>query len=76
MLINNATAREAVMSYMGARCDVSSQHKLPTEAELLGTHFARFIGEGRIRVAVGQLVRAGELRRYGPYLSDRVIEVL
>lgn len=76
MMIHNDTARDAVMAYMSSRCDVSSQHKLPTESELLATQMARFIGEGRMRLAIQQLLRAGKLIDYDGCLSDRKIDVL
>jgi len=76
MKIHNDTARDAVMSFMETRCAVSSQHKLPTEAEILSTRFAAFIGEGRVKLALDQLLRAGKLTQYGPYLSDHTIDVL
>lgn len=74
--INNETVRQGVLSFMSTRCAVSSQHKLPTESEILGTQFAAFIGKGRVKLAIAQLVSRGRLIEYGPYLSDRKIEVL
>lgn len=74
--LNQGNVRSAVLGFMEARCDVTSQHKLPSLDEILSTQFAAFLGEGRVRLAVQQLLKAGELRDYDGYLSDREIDVL
>ena len=68
--------RGFVMSFMEARCAVSSQHKLPSDGEILNTEMARFLGEEAVQLAITQLIRSGRLLRYGPYLSDHEIDVL
>lgn len=68
--------RAAVGGYLSTRCDVSSQHKLPTEEEILATAFASVLGPGRVRLALDQMERHGLIFRYGPYISDRRIDVL
>lgn len=76
MMISDSSVRGFVMSYMGSRCAVSSQHKLPGESELLASSAAEFVGVQRVKDAIDQLIAMGQLRRYGPYLSDREIDVL
>lgn len=71
------TLHRAVLAYMGARCRVSSQHKLPGREELhetvtLGLLFSR----KDIDDAIDFLLKEKKLVQYGPYLSDHVIDVL
>lgn len=61
---------------MEARCDVSSQHKLPTKDEILGTLTAQALGVRSVEVAIDSMLADGRLIQYGPHLSDRAIEVL
>lgn len=75
-MIHNHTARRAIFAFLSTRCDVSSQHKLPTEDELLNTTVAEFIGRGRMKAMLDGMVRNGSVLRYGPYLSDHEIDVL
>lgn len=68
--------RGFVMSFVEARCAVSSQHKLPSDDEILNSEMARFLGRDVVQLAVTQLIHSGRLLRYGPYLSDHEIDVL
>lgn len=76
MVLDDETIRRGLLGFMAARCDVTSRHKLPTEAEILETAVASFLGLDRTKVVLDDLVRSGMLRRYGPYLSDREINDL
>jgi hypothetical protein len=67
---------KALRGFMSARCDVSSQHKLPTREEILATQWALLFPQGHVKAHIEDLLRSGDLRRYGPYISDRDIEVL
>lgn len=69
-------ARSAILGFMHTRCAVSSQHKLPTESELIATEFAEILGAQVVAHVLRQLLNEGALRAYGPYLSDREIEAL
>lgn len=66
----------ALVSFMETRCDVSSQHKLPTLDEILSTATARIIGVERTRNLLDELVSSGVLIQYGPHYSDHDVEVL
>lgn len=70
------TTKEALRRFLSTRCDVSSQHKLPTEEDLLNTHMAKIYGKEAILKALNQMLEDGEARSYGPYISDRQIDVL
>jgi len=76
MFISDDGARRALKSFMAARCDVSSQHKLPGEADILSTYTAACIGRDRTRDLIQEMVQKGELIVYGPYLSDHAIDVM
>lgn len=65
-----------VLAFMGSRCAVSSQHKLPSLAEVLSLETTAFIGVDVTRAAVERLIRVGRIIEYGPYLSDHEIDVL
>lgn len=69
-------ARIGLRGFMSTRCDVSSQHKLPTESEILGTFTAEFCGVEACRAVIREHLNDGTWHQYGPYLSDREIEVL
>lgn len=75
-MVSDEGVKRAILSFMSTRCDVSSQHKLPGEEGLLSTALAGFVGEGRVRTALSELLETGAIRRYGPYLSDRTIDVM
>ena len=62
-------------AYMRGRCGVRSQHQLPTLAELQQSTMGRYAGENEVAAMVNLMVEKGKLRRYGPYLSDREINV-
>lgn len=76
MTIPREQCLAAVVSFMEARCAVSSQHKLPTMDEILSTATARIIGVERTRGLVEELVSIGVLIQYGPHYSDHDVEVL
>lgn len=76
-MIDDALARKALLSFMDGRCDVSSQHKLPSEQEVLATVTAGYIGRPRAKRILDELVKQGIIIRYdGDVLSDHAIEVL
>lgn len=66
----------AVMGFMSTRCDVSSQHKLPTMDEIQSTILNEFFEDGLFVREVERLISTGILRMYGPYISDREIDVM
>lgn len=70
------TTKEALRAFLSTRCDVSSQHKLPTEEDILSTHMVKIFGKEAIQKALNQMLEDGETRLYGPYISDRQIDVL
>jgi hypothetical protein len=74
--LTDEAAKKGLSSFMASRCAVRSQHKLPTEDEVLGTTMAAVAGVGRVKRLLEEMVSDGTLRRYGPYLSDRAISVL
>lgn len=76
MFISDASARGAILSFMSSRCDVSSQHKLPSLNEILDTFTAEYIGVERTREMVNDMLADGTLVAYGPYISDHEIEVM
>ncbi|RWQ35833.1 MAG: hypothetical protein EOS20_17315 [Mesorhizobium sp.] len=65
-----------ILSFMGSRCAVSSQHKLPGLAEILGTVIVEFIGVERAKTLIEKMIKDGRIIEYGPYLSDHEIDVL
>lgn len=75
-MISDDAARGAILGYMEARCDVSSQHKLPGIDEIASTVFANFVGADRVREIVDQMLKDGDLIDYDGYISDHQIEVL
>jgi transcriptional regulator with XRE-family HTH domain len=72
----DARIDQALAGFMGARCRVSSQHKLPVRGEILQTSWARFFTAEEVEARIDAAVREGRLIEYGPYLSDRPNEVL
>lgn len=76
MNLTDKQAEDGLLSFMSARCDVSSQHKLPTLNEILGTLTAEMIGLERTKILVSAMLEDGRLIAYGPYLSDRENDVL
>lgn len=66
----------ALFGFLSTRCDVSSQHKLPTLDEIKSTAWAAYFTPEAIDVAVRGAILAGQIFEYGPYLSDREIEVM
>ena len=76
MTLTRELCRGAILSFMETRCDVSSQHKLPTLDEILSSTTARIIGADRTQELVWELVGIGVLIRYGPHFSDHDVEVL
>lgn len=69
--------KRAILAYMSARCDVSSQHKLPGKEELYYTvTIGSLFKKQDIDKAVEELLEEKKLVIYGPYLSDHVIDVL
>lgn len=75
-MFSDESVMRGIMSFMSTRCDVSSQHKLPCEEDILETVFAEYIGKDRVRAALRELIESGAIRQYGPYLSDRAIDVM
>jgi hypothetical protein len=69
-------AKRALLRFMGSRCNVSSQHKLPTLDEILSTVTAEFIGVNRVKRMVSAMLLDSRLIAYGPYLSDHEIDAL
>jgi hypothetical protein len=67
-----------LLSYMSSRCDVSSQHKLPTYSELrlVLDKYSDFLDVNKLRPTLDQMVVKGKLFKYGPYYSDHEIDVL
>lgn len=76
MNISDATARASILSFMSSRCDVSSQHKLPSLEDILDTFMAEYIGFGRTEDMVKDMLADGTLIAYGPYISDHEIDVM
>lgn len=75
-MITNEVATGAVLGFMAARCDVRSQHKLPSIEEITSTAFAEFICKERVRALVFEMIADGRLINYDGYISDREISVL
>ena len=73
---HQAVAMRALLSYMSERCKVRSQHKLPDRHELVNTVTARLVGVEWMEWAIDRALENGTIREYGPYLSDREINVL
>lgn len=67
---------QALKGYFSTRCDVRSQHKLPTLEELLVTVTASVVGVDTIEPALKRLVARGTFFKYGCYYSDREINIL
>lgn len=66
-----------ILAYMGTRCAVSSQHKLPGIQELQhSAGLSTFYDDVQIADTVDDMIKEGRLYKYGPYLSDRQIDVL
>ena len=76
MNVPDSTAENGILAFMSSRCDVSSQHKLPVIGDILDTVMAEFIGVERTRKIVETMLADGRLIAYGPYISDRKIDVL
>ena len=74
--LTDAQAEAGLLSFMSARCDVSSQHKLPGVEEILATVSAEMIGVERTRKLINAMLKDGRLIAYGPYISDHEIDVL
>lgn len=67
----------AILSYMSSRCMVSSQHKLPSKNEFYYTvTIGELFSQAEIDQAIDSLIAAGKIIEYGPYISDREINVL
>ena len=78
-LFTSERARAAILGYLEGRCDVSSQHKLPSREELYGSVTASLFEPAVFADALSALIREGKVREYGyngVYLSDREIDVL
>lgn len=75
-MVPDTSARKAILGFMSTRCDVISQHKLPTIEEIKVTTTAGIIGVDRTIEVIDALVQDGTLIAYGPYISDREIDVL
>lgn len=70
-------ARAAILGYLEGRCDVSSQHKLPTRNDLYASETANIFDMAVFMDVVEELILEGVIRTYGDvYLSDREINVL
>lgn len=67
---------KALPHFMNARCSVSSQHKLPSREEIAETAFASMFDKQDVQSVIDEFVAEGKLFVYGPYLSDRKIDVL
>ncbi|MFC5584488.1 hypothetical protein ACFPOD_05150 [Nitratireductor kimnyeongensis] len=76
MKISDEGAKKGILGYLSTRCDVSSQHKLPTVEDILSTWTAETIGRVRTSSLVDELLQEGRLISYGPYISDHPIDVL
>lgn len=76
MNLTDKQAEDGLLGFMSTRCDVSSQHKLPTLNEILGTFTAEMIGVERTKTLVASMLEDGRLIAYGPYISDHEIDVL
>lgn len=76
MNIGDEQARTFLLSFMSARCDVRSQHKLPSREELSSTVMAELVGSDRIDRLVDEMIRDGTIIDYDGYLSDHQIDVL
>lgn len=69
--------KRGILAYMNARCEVSSQHKLPCREELHGTVMLGGLFKKKdIDEALDDLISSGKIVSYGGYLSDHVIDVL
>lgn len=69
--------KRAILAYMSTRCDVTSQHKLPTREEfystvILGDLFRRSVLDS----SIDDLISEKKIHVYGPYMSDHAIDVL
>lgn len=75
-MVSDEGVKRAILSFMSTRCAVSSQHKLPCEEDIMNTVMADFVGRERLRIGLHELIASGAIRQYGPYLSDRAIDVM
>jgi hypothetical protein len=75
-LLTDQQALGAILAFMGARCRVSSHHKLPDRQEILSTVVADFVGRDRISHLLDRMLSTGVLVAYGPYISDHEIDTL
>jgi len=70
-------AERGILAYMSTRCQVSSQHKLPTKEELHNVVTLSFFHDKEvIDNAIFRLVSEKKLIDYDGYLSDHAIDVL
>lgn len=76
MNLTDEQSESGLLGFMSTRCDVSSQHKLPSVEEILGTWTAEIIGAERTRKLIDAMLKDGRLIAYGPYISDHEIDVL
>lgn len=76
MIFQTHQVRGFILAYMETRCSVSSQHKLPGREEILDCTFVQFTGLVVAELVLDTMIADGTLRKYGPYLSDREIDVL
>lgn len=74
--MNMTTIHRSILAYMSTRCDVSSQHKLPGKEELLHSVTLSLFTQDKIIQAIDELIGAGKIFVYGPYISDHAIDVL
>lgn len=69
--------KQVILSFMSTRCDVSSQHKLPTKDEITNSAtFKMLFSDELVDRCIDELIDDNELIVYGCYISDRTIEVL
>lgn len=66
----------ALKGFMSSRCNVSSQHKLPSREEVLGTVWASYFDAADVSARIDAALADGSFIAYGPYISDRRIDVL
>lgn len=73
---NRALLRTCVRDFMSTRCNVSSQHKLPSREEILSAPCFSAFGATALAQALDGLIDDGTFHVYGPYISDHEIDVL
>jgi hypothetical protein len=66
----------AVRAYLSTRCRVSSQHKLPTVSEIKGISSLGILLPNLTINQIEECLNRIQAKRYGPYVSDRQIDVL